>query len=153
MKTLEELAKSNERLAMILPSDITDFVTKIFGAVEQVAVESSEGIGLVRIKDLQGEATDSVTIPKEQSPIVPTDVSEGSVVTPSKVLMEKKVISLSKRWGEGFALSQDAIDDCHVELINLGMESVGKGFAQKLDEFIFQGLLRETEYSETIAPV
>jgi len=65
--------------------------------------------------------------------------------------MDKKVISLSKRWGEGFALSQDAIDDCHVELINLGMESVGKGFAQKLDEFIFQGLLRETEYSETIA--
>jgi len=66
MKTLEELAKSNERLAMTLASDITDFETKIFGAVEQVAVESSEGIGLVRIKDLQGEKTDSVTIPKEQ---------------------------------------------------------------------------------------
>jgi hypothetical protein len=72
MKTLEELAKTNERLAMTLPSDITDFETKIFGAVEQVAVESSEGIGLVRIKDLQGEKTDSVTIPREQSPLVPT---------------------------------------------------------------------------------
>jgi len=151
MKTLEELAKTNERLAMTLPSDITDFETKIFSAIEQIAVESSEGIGLVRVKDLEGEATDSVTVPKEQSPLVPTDVAEGDTVTPSKVLLDKKTISLSKRWGEGFALSQDAIDDCHVELITLGLESVGKGFAQKLDEFIFQGLLRETEYSETIA--
>jgi hypothetical protein len=151
MKTLEELAKTNERLAMTLPSDITDFETKIFSAIEQIAVESSEGIGLVRVKDLEGEATDSVTVPKEQSPLVPTDVAEGNTVTPSKVLLDKKAISLSKRWGEGFALSQDAIDDCHVELINLGLESVGKGFAQKLDEFIFQGLLRETEYSETLA--
>ena len=129
MKTLEELAKTNERLAMTLPSDITDFETKIFSAIEQIAVESSEGIGLVRVKDLEGEATDSVTVPKEQSPLVPTDVAEGNTVTPSKVLLDKKTISLSKRWGEGFALSQDAIDDCHVELINLGMESVGKGFA------------------------
>ena len=58
-------AETNERLAMTLPSDSTDFETEILGAVEQVTVESSEGVGPVGIKDLQGEKTDSVNIPKE----------------------------------------------------------------------------------------
>lgn len=162
MKTLEELSEKNpivleelkktlspkayqEFLDMTKTTDIADFEVKIFTAVEQVAVESSEGRALVRIKDLKGQATDRFTVPKEQVPLEPEDVAEGVTVVPVKIGIDPKVIALTKRWGEGVAISQDAIDDCQTDLITLSLESVGKGFAQKEDKFIFTTLLREVD--------
>jgi hypothetical protein len=165
MKTLEELAKGNpilieelkktltkEQLASTLPSDISDLETIIFSDMQQIMLQECVGLTLVRTIDLSGKKTDYITVPKELAPASPLPpVAEGDTVIPRKFLLDTKPITLSQRWGDDFSLAKDSVDDCEVDLVNLGKDNMAKEFAQGLDEYLFSVLLRETTYTQTIS--
>jgi len=48
----------------------------------------------VRIKDLKGQDTDSIFIPKEQTPFLPDIVSEGDTVTPVAIGVDSVELTL-----------------------------------------------------------
>jgi len=147
---MEELSRTNEKLAITITTDIPDWELKIISAVEKVAIESSEGRKLVRIRDLKGEKANAVWIPKEQTPIEPDDIPEGTTVTPVKIGIDPIEISLeiskgAKRVGKGISLSQDLIDDAYIDIVDISLQNLGKGFASWEDKQIFSALLREVD--------
>lgn len=145
MKTIEELSAFSGTTT----NDIKDFFTKIIlDSIEKVAEANRFGRQLTRVKDLKGESTDSITVAMEQPLEEPSDIGEGETVTPSKIALTPKEIKLTKRWGYGLAISQEAIDDCKFDLIQEGTDRVGRGFAIHEDKYIFDTLLQKTEVKD-----
>jgi hypothetical protein len=161
LKTLEELAKDNpilleelkktmtkEQLAMTLPSEVADFEKIMFSDMQKIMLEECIALSLVNTKQVP-DGTDFIRVPKELTPAILPILAEGNTITPRKFLLDKKDISLSMRWGDGFALSRDSISDTagNVDLIQLGKENMAKEFSQGLDDYLFSVLLRETTYT------